>query len=57
LGRIQIEEAPMAKGQMRSNREKKKPRTSAKHNKKGASPQPQASQTFPAKFEPERKGK
>jgi hypothetical protein len=47
----------MAKGQMRSNREKKKPKTSAKHNKKGPQPQPQANQPFPTKFEPERKGK
>lgn len=39
----------MAKGQLRSNREKKKPKTSTKH-KKGA--QPVSNQPFAAKTEP-----
>ena len=41
----------MAKGQLRSNREKKKPKTSTKH-KKGA--QPPSNQPFAAKPEPAR---
>ena len=47
----------MAKGQLRSNREKKKPKTSAKHAKKGGSATPPPNQAFPAKFEPARKDK
>jgi hypothetical protein len=42
----------MAKGQMRSNREKKKPKTSTK-TKKGA--QPLANQPFATKSEPPKK--
>lgn len=41
----------MAKGQLRSNREKKKPKTSTK-DKKGA--QPPSNQPFAAKPEPPR---
>jgi hypothetical protein len=44
----------MAKGQQRSNREKKKPRTSEKHKKKKGA-QPLANPAFAPKTEPPRK--
>lgn len=43
----------MAKGQMRSNREKKKPKTSDKHKK--GQPAPNSMQTVAAKSEPRKK--
>ena len=46
----------MAKGQMRSNREKKKPKTSTK-NKKGAAAAPLTSMPFPAKSDPRGKSR
>jgi hypothetical protein len=47
----------VAKGQLRSNREKKKPKTSLKHKKGASATPPPASTPFPAKFEPGRKDK